>query len=58
MPFVTYSGFGGADLESECSEVYISKPRPPEFIVAVVENLLKFGPSAAIAPRNWDGVTS
>lgn len=44
VPFVTYSGFDGADLESsECGGVYISKPKTPEFVVAAVEDLLKAG---------------
>ena len=42
VPFVTYSGFGGADLESsDCVGVYIAKPKTPEFVVGVVEELLK-----------------
>jgi hypothetical protein len=42
VPFVTYSGFGGADLEgSECAGVYIAKPKTPEFVVGMVADLLK-----------------
>ena len=55
VPFVTYSGFGAADLErSECAGVYISKPKTPEFVVAVVADLLKSGaPSGtSFAPNN------
>jgi DNA-binding response OmpR family regulator len=42
VPFVTYSGFAGPGLE-DSGGVYISKPKPPEYVVAVVEHLLKFG---------------
>jgi DNA-binding response OmpR family regulator len=42
VPFVTYSGFGAADLEGgECAGVYIAKPKTPEFVVGVVADLIK-----------------
>jgi DNA-binding response OmpR family regulator len=56
VPFVTYSGFGGSDLESgECLGVYISKPKPPEFVVAVVDHLLRSGAPFAtnFASKEW-----
>jgi DNA-binding NtrC family response regulator len=50
VPYVVYSGFGAADLEaSACGGVHVSKPKPPDYVVAVVEHLLKFGAHAAPA---------
>jgi DNA-binding response OmpR family regulator len=46
VPFVTYTGFGGPDLEGACCGVYVAKPKPPEYIVSVIEHLLKFGLSS------------
>jgi DNA-binding response OmpR family regulator len=59
VPFVTYSGFDGPDLE-DSGGFYISKPKPPEFIVAVVEHLLKFGAHSAptFVAAEWDRGTA
>jgi DNA-binding response OmpR family regulator len=60
VPFVTYTGFGGPDLEGACRGVYVSKPKPPEYVVSVIEHLLKFGPSSPPPPfaREADDGTS
>jgi DNA-binding response OmpR family regulator len=60
VPFVTYTGFGGPDLDGACCGVYVSKPKPPEYVVSVVEHLLKFGIHSeppAFAPIDPDGGT-
>ena len=56
VPFVTYSGFGDVDLESnDCVGVYIAKPRTPEFVVGVVEELLKSGAPNPTSPAPIGG---
>ncbi|HSI73553.1 MAG TPA: hypothetical protein VK934_10285 [Fimbriimonas sp.] len=56
VPFVTYSGFNGPNLE-DAGGIYISKPKPPEFLVAVVGHVLKYGTHSAptFLPTDWDG---